>query len=104
MVWRDVLPFVPVALRPAWERRNDLVAVAASARGSLEPHRAESGPLRVPLLCYVGTGEWFWEVAQAMTTGADATFVPLEGADHSAAFQHVDTVTAAVRPFLKRHV
>jgi pimeloyl-ACP methyl ester carboxylesterase len=102
-VWRDVLPVVPVELRPAWEQRNDLVAVAASSRGSWEPYGGDGAALPTPLLCYVGTGEWFWEVAQAVTTGDGTTFVALEGADHAVAFQDVDAVVAFVRPFLQSH-
>jgi pimeloyl-ACP methyl ester carboxylesterase len=99
-VWRDAAPFIPVDVRPAFERRNDPAAVAASSRGSWEPHAAEGGTLPTPLLCYVGTGEWFWEVAQAMTTCPGAEFVALEGADHSEAFRDVASVFAFVRPFL----
>jgi hypothetical protein len=48
----------------------------------------------------MGTGEWFWEVAQAMTTGPGTVFAALEGADHAAAFRDVAGATALVRPFL----
>jgi hypothetical protein len=99
-VWRDAAPFIPVEVRPAFERRNDPAAVAASARGSWEPHAAEGGALPTPLLCYVGTGEWFWEVAQAATIAPGTDFVALHGADHASAFREVAAVTALVRPFL----
>ena len=103
-VWRDAMPFVPEDVRVAWEERNDLLAVVASARGSWEPHAADDGPLPTPLLCYVGTGEWFWEFAEAMVAVPGATFAPLEGADHAGAFQDVAAVIALVRPFLEANV
>jgi pimeloyl-ACP methyl ester carboxylesterase len=99
-VWRDAAPFIPPALRTAFARRNDLAAVAASSRGSWDPHSAEGGELPTPLLCYVGTGDWYWEVAQAIVTGPGTRFAPLEGADHADAFRDVDAVIALVRPFL----
>jgi pimeloyl-ACP methyl ester carboxylesterase len=102
-VWRDAAPFIPADVRPAFERRNDPAAVAASSRGSWEPHAAEDGPLPTPLLCYVGSGEWFWEVARAMTIAPGAEFVALEGADHSDAFRDVASVIAVVRPFLDKN-
>ena len=91
---------MPAEVRPAFERRNDPAAVAASSRGSWEAHAAEGGPSPTPLLCYVGTGEWFWEVAQAMTTSPGTEFIALEGADHSEAFRDVASVIELVRPFL----
>jgi hypothetical protein len=102
-VWRDAMPFVPADVRAAWEQRNDLAAVAASSRGSWLPHAAEGGPLPTPLLCYVGTGDWFWEIAQATVTAPGTTFMALEGADHSGAFRDVEAVTRLVRPFLHAH-
>jgi len=102
-VWRDSMPFVPTELRPAWEVRNDLRAVAASMRGSWEPHPADGGPLPTPLLCYVGTGDWFWEIAQAMVVGPSTAFVPLADHDHAAAFRDAVGVAAVVRPFLGAH-
>ena len=103
-VWSDAMPFVPEEVRATWEERNDLLAVVASSRGSWEPHSADDGPLPTPLFCYVGTGEWFWEVAEAMVAVPGATFAPLEGADHAGAFLDVTAATALVRPFLEAHV
>jgi pimeloyl-ACP methyl ester carboxylesterase len=102
-VWRDAMPFVPVELRATWEERNDLAAVAASSRGSWDAHSADGGPLPTPLLCYVGSEEWFCEIARAMVdaAGADAAFVAVEGADHAGAFQDVETVTSVVVTFLR---
>jgi pimeloyl-ACP methyl ester carboxylesterase len=99
-VWSEAMPFVPTALRASWEQRNDLRAVAASARASWEPHSAEGGPLPSPLLCYVGTGDWFWEIAQAMVVGPQTTFVALADHDHAAAFRDVPEVAGLVRQFL----
>jgi pimeloyl-ACP methyl ester carboxylesterase len=99
-VWRDAAPFIPADVRPVFERRNDPAAVAASTRGSWEPHAAEGGALPTPLLCYVGTGDWFWEIAQAMVTAPGTTFSALEGVDHAGAFRDVEAVTQLVRPFL----
>jgi pimeloyl-ACP methyl ester carboxylesterase len=103
-LWRDAMPFVPERLRAAWEERNDLLAVAASARGSWEAHPADGRPLPTPLFCYVGTDEWFWEVAAAMVAVPGASFAPLEGADHADAFEEAAAVTALVRPFLEANV
>lgn len=99
-VWREAMPFVPRQLHSAWEQRNDLSAVAASARSSWEPHSAEGGPLPSPLLCYVGTGDWFWEIAQATASGPGTAFVALPDHDHVAAFTDAPAVAAIVRPFL----
>jgi pimeloyl-ACP methyl ester carboxylesterase len=99
-LWSEAMPFVPTESRGVWEQRNDLRAVAASARGSWESHSADGGPLPSPLLCYVGTGDWFWEVAQAMVVGPGTTFVALAEHDHAAAFRDVPEVAAIVRPFL----
>jgi pimeloyl-ACP methyl ester carboxylesterase len=99
-VWRDALPFVRTEVRTEWERRNDLRAVAASVRGSWEPHSAEDGPLPTPLLCYVGTGDWFWEIAQAMVVGSGTSFVAVTEHDHSQTFVDVPRIASIVRPFL----
>jgi pimeloyl-ACP methyl ester carboxylesterase len=99
-VWTELMPFVPNELRGDWERRNDLLAIAASARASWEPHSAEGGPLPTPLLCYVGTGDWFWEIAQAIVVGPGTSFVALSEHDHAAAFRDASEVAALVRPFL----
>ena len=99
-VWRSEMPFVPNALRGAWEQRNDLRAVAASEHGSWESHSAEQGPLPTPLLCYVGTDDWFWEIAQAIVVGPGTTFVALADHDHSTAFRDAPAVAAFVRPFI----
>jgi pimeloyl-ACP methyl ester carboxylesterase len=100
-VWRDAMPFVPVELHAQWEQRNDLAAVAASARGSWEAHGAEGGALPTPLLCYVGSEEWFYEFARASVAVPGATFAAIEGADHVGAFRDVATVTGLVRSFLR---
>ena len=100
-VWTKAMPFVPHELRGDWERRNDLLAIAASTCGSWEPHSAEGGPLPTPLLCYVGTGDWFWEIAQAIVVGPGTSFVALAEHDHAATFRDASEVAALVRPFLR---
>jgi pimeloyl-ACP methyl ester carboxylesterase len=99
-VWNEAMPFVPTEVRSVWEARNDLGAVAASSRGSWEAHSAEGGPLPSPLLCYVGTGDWFWEIAQAIVVDPGTAFVALADHDHAAAFRDSSAVAALVRPFL----
>jgi pimeloyl-ACP methyl ester carboxylesterase len=100
-VWKHGMPFVPSEFHAEWARRNDLAAVAASMRGSWEPHSAEGGPLPTPLFCYVGTGDWFWEIAQAIVVGPGMSFAPVTEHDHVAAFTDAPDLVALVKPFIR---
>ena len=99
-VWNEILPFVPAERRVVFSARNDLLACAASTEGSFEQLDVENAPMPLPMLCYVGTGEWWWEVARDVTEAAGGRFYPVHGADHPAAFTRAEEVVAEVRAFL----
>lgn len=99
-VWTEVYPDFDDDVIRTFQSRNDLLACAASFQGSFEPIANEDDPIPTPLLCYVGTGEWFWEGSREVTEAAGGTFVPVDGADHAAAFLRATEVVYSVRPFL----
>jgi pimeloyl-ACP methyl ester carboxylesterase len=99
-VWTEVLPFVPAERRRLFSERNDLLACAAAEEGSFESLAVESHAMPLPMLCYVGTGEWWWEAARDVTEGAGGRFYPVQGADHAGAFMRAEEVVAEVRVFL----
>lgn len=100
-IWAEVYSDMPSEVRARFQPRNDLLACAASWAGSFEALPAEDAPIPTPLLCYVGTDEWFWEGSRDVTEAAGGQFVPIDGADHGAAFQRATDAVAAVRPFLE---
>jgi pimeloyl-ACP methyl ester carboxylesterase len=102
-LWSETFPFVRAEVRHAWEERNDLVAVAASVRGSWEPHAGEDRSLPTPLFCYVGTGDWFWEIAQAIVVDPGTSFVAIEGHNHAETFQNAAEIAPRVRRFMRSH-
>ena len=85
-VWTEVFPIVPADWRQLFSKRNDLLACAASEEGSFESLTVESDPMPLPMLCYVGTGEWWWEAARDVTESAGGHFHPIKDADHIGAF------------------
>ena len=99
-VWTEILPFVPAERRRLFSERNDLLACAASEEGSFESLAVESDPMPLPMFCYVGTEEWWWEAARDVTESAGGRFHPVQGADHAGAFMRADEVVAQVREFL----
>ncbi len=100
-VWNELFPFMPAGLRLLFTGRNDPLACAASTEGSFEQLAVEDDPMPLPMLCYVGTGEWWWEAARDLTEAAGGRFCPVHGADHIGGFfSSADEVVAEVRAFL----
>jgi hypothetical protein len=56
----------------------DPFAYAAALEGSFEPFAAEDNPMPLPMLCYVGTDEFFWERAREVTEAAGGCFYPVQ--------------------------
>ena len=73
-VWTEILPFVPTERRLLFTERNDLLACAASEEGSFESLAGKRDPMPPPMLCYVGTGEGWWEAAREVTESAGGRF------------------------------
>jgi len=99
-VWNEIFPFVPEEVRSRWRPTNDPFACAASLEGSFEPLAVENDPMPLPMLCYVGTDEFFWEPARDGTEIAGGRFYPVQGADHGGGFRRAEEVVAEVLPFL----
>ena len=98
-IWNEVLPFTSEESKALFASRNDPIACAASLEGSFDAFAAESA-MPLPLLCYVGSGEWFWEGARDVAQAAGGRFFPVAGADHPGAFGRADEVVPEVRVFL----
>jgi pimeloyl-ACP methyl ester carboxylesterase len=107
-VFDTLYPTASAAFRDRIAARNDPLAVAALWTGSFEPFSAEANEAAAPLLCYVGTGEWFWEAAWDQVEERGGRFVAIPDTDHYATFQAADLVVPAVRSHLAeasaRHV
>jgi len=101
-VWNEIYPSMPEEVRLRWRPHNDPFTCAASLEGSFEPLAVESDPMPLPMLCYVGTDEFFWERAREVTETAGGRFYPVQGADHGGAFRRAEEVVAEVLPFLGR--
>ncbi len=99
-VWNEIFPFVTDELRLLFSARNDLLACAASIEGSFEPLAVDSAPLPLPMFCYAGTHEWWWEACRDVAEMSGGRFYPVRGADHVGAFRRAEEIVAQVRAFL----
>jgi pimeloyl-ACP methyl ester carboxylesterase len=95
--------FLPVSEETAQllQRENDPVAVAAFVDGLVDTTPTFSR-LETPTLCYEGTSDVFFDLAEVTAREMGAAFVAIEGLGHDAAFQQLDAVAPAVRDFLSR--
>jgi hypothetical protein len=99
-VWNEIYPFMPEEVRSRWRPWNDPLACAASLEASFEPLPVESDPMPLPMLCYVGTDEFFWVRARDVTETAGGRFYPVQGADHGGTFRRTEEVVTQVRTFI----
>jgi hypothetical protein len=58
--------------------------------------------LETPALCYEGTSEVFFDLAEATAQETGAAFIAIEGLGHDEAFQQLDAVAPTVHDFLSR--
>lgn len=81
-IFDTLFPGMPEPMRSHLAADNDALAVAAHWEGSFEPFDPEGVIPSCPMLCYVGTGEWFWEAARDATEARGGVFAPIPETDH----------------------
>jgi pimeloyl-ACP methyl ester carboxylesterase len=100
LFWQRFLP-VSDETKQLLQRENDPVAVAAFVDGLVDTTPTFSR-LATPTLCYEGTSEVFFDLAEVTAREMGAAFVAIEGLGHDEAFQQLDAVAPTVREFLSR--
>lgn len=100
--WEVFLP-LDAGTQRLLERQNDPVAVGAFVEGLAET-ASLFAPVEAPVLCYHGTAEVFFDLAEATAREIGAEFVPVEGLGHDEAFHRLDAVAPTVHDFLSRSV
>jgi pimeloyl-ACP methyl ester carboxylesterase len=90
----------PDDMRAELQRRNDLLAIAASHEGTWLPFSAEGREVDSRVLNYVGSLESWFSVAFAIAEAMGLDFEAIDDAEHGLAFRDVEAVLAVVKPFL----